>query len=201
MSYTTRDYEGIRRSLARSQSRCHFHSVIVFTDKPDEFPDCETVQIPRITPAAALNIVNLTIIPAHTDRYGSHILTNHWDSWVQNPGAWRDDWLEFDYIGAPWPDGVVGNDGFALISSRFLRAVADLHIPATVRHCRPADVVVCRDRHRGTAKCYRTELEAAGMSYAHTDTASQFSTEGDYSGQFGFHGKTAVLSLVRQGLL
>ena len=32
----------------------------------------------------------------------SHCLFVHDDSWVLNPESWDDDWLEYDYIGAPW---------------------------------------------------------------------------------------------------
>lgn len=33
----------------------------------------------------------------------SHALLVHADGYVINPEEWRDEWLEYDYIGAPWP--------------------------------------------------------------------------------------------------
>src|SRR6266850_1256662 len=50
----------------------------------------------------------------------SHILTIQWDGWVINPHLWNDDWLQYDYIGAPWDDGCVGNGGFSLRSKRLM---------------------------------------------------------------------------------
>lgn len=200
INYTTRDYEAVRRSIERSQAHCKFRNVIVFTDKPDEFPDCHSIQIPTIKKREELSITNIKHIPAHTSEYGSHVLCTHWDSWVQNPDAWRDDWLKWDYIGAPWKDAVVGNDGFGLISSRFLRAVDSLDIEGDAQHCHPADVVMSRHHFR-RVKCYRGELEKLGMMYAPCEVAAKFSTEGEYAGQFGFHGVVSVASLVRQGVL
>ena len=58
------------------------------------------------------------------------------DGFVINPGAWQDEFLNYDYIGAPWPEVVkmrnyqeenfsfsknrVGNGGFSLRSKRLL---------------------------------------------------------------------------------
>lgn len=62
----------------------------------------------------------------------SHCLTIQSDSRIVNPSAWDDGWLEYDYIGAPWPPGHtgtpfrVGNSGFALRSRRLLAATAEL---------------------------------------------------------------------------
>ena len=33
----------------------------------------------------------------------SHILLIHPDGFVVNPSSWNDDFLNYDYIGAPWP--------------------------------------------------------------------------------------------------
>src|SRR3990167_11294478 len=33
----------------------------------------------------------------------SHALLIHADGYVINPDLWNPDWLQYDYIGAPWP--------------------------------------------------------------------------------------------------
>lgn len=33
----------------------------------------------------------------------SHAMFIHADGYVINPSLWRDEWLDYDYIGAPWP--------------------------------------------------------------------------------------------------
>ena len=59
-------------------------------------------------------------------------LTIQHDGFIINPNAWRDDFLDYDYIGAPWPwreQGFVtpfgehisvGNGGFSLRSKKLL---------------------------------------------------------------------------------
>jgi hypothetical protein len=65
-----------------------------------------------------------------------HCLVVQWDGFVLDARSWDPQFLEFDYIGAPWPqfdDGHdVGNGGFSLRSRKLLEACRD---PAfDVRH-------------------------------------------------------------------
>lgn len=53
----------------------------------------------------------------------SHLLVHQWDSAVIDPSKWTDEFLQYDYIGAPWPvesNFRVGNGGFSLRSKKFL---------------------------------------------------------------------------------
>ena len=56
-----------------------------------------------------------------------------WDSWIINPQQWTDQFLDYDYVGAPWlwhtDNYQVGNGGFALHSrqlANFLREYREL---------------------------------------------------------------------------
>lgn len=63
------------------------------------------------------------------------------DGYVINPNKWRNDFLEFDYIGAPWPSVKnsyldpfgnsqrVGNGGFSLRSKKLLETPKFIDIP------------------------------------------------------------------------
>lgn len=61
------------------------------------------------------------------------------DGVLVNPNSWTDDFLDFDYIGAPWPEGMfvddkgenirVGNGGFSLRSKKLLSFFKDHNIP------------------------------------------------------------------------
>jgi hypothetical protein len=91
--------------------------------------------------------------------------------------------LDYDYIGATWPqfdDGlVVGNGGFSLRSRRLLHLLEDDIFEA--HH--PEDVAICRT--------WRKMLEEAhGIRFAPPELASTFSAErsGDLRETFGFHG-------------
>jgi hypothetical protein len=56
----------------------------------------------------------------------SHCLLIQEDGYVLDYQAWSDEFLEYDYIGAPWYDNVVGNGGFSLRSKRFCETASNL---------------------------------------------------------------------------
>jgi len=117
------------------------------------------------------------------------------DARLVNPTAWDPKWLQYDYIGAPWPDHYlngypmchkgnnVGNGGFSLRSAKIYRlvweAVKDYADDPWLRY---HDALICRT--------LRPWLEAHGIKFAPPEDAFRFSCEDTYySGQFGFHGK------------
>lgn len=122
----------------------------------------------------------------------SHALFVSHDGWILNPHLWRDEWLDLDMIGAPWPaewgtGHRVGNTGFCLRSQRFLAAVAG---GASLRNDQPGDIFACRTLRR--------PLEEMGMRFATVAQAGVFSWE-HYNHDiecgpgvsFGFHGWVA----------
>lgn len=118
-------------------------------------------------------------------------LNIQWDSWICNPEAWRKDFLNYDYIGAPWwyKDGKnVGNGGFSLVSSRLKRYIFDR------RGTFPCDTSIDDDL---LCRKYRPQLELAGFEWAPERIAHDFSFEGcndgsspprEFTKHFGFHG-------------
>ncbi|MRS02167.1 hypothetical protein EG832_02890 [bacterium] len=112
----------------------------------------------------------------HTD----YALTIHWDGFILNPKAWSAEFLEYDYIGAPWKHhkGLVGNGGFCLRSKKLLRYLVENYSCEQIN--RPDDVFICQD--------IRQELIDAGFKFAPYSIAKRFSIEnGTWNGQFGFH--------------
>lgn len=124
----------------------------------------------------------------------SHVLMIHWDSWIINADLWDSDFLNYDYIGAPWTwekhRHRVGNSGFSLRSKQMMDLIAD-H-PKRYVCGLPEDQRMCR--------LYRNELESEGIVFAPENVASRFSYERDRSWRggdrqlwhdgdhFGFHG-------------
>ena len=112
----------------------------------------------------------------------SHCLVVQWDGYALRPGCWKPEFLQYDYIGARWPqfsDGYcVGNGGFSLRSAKLLEALQSERFEPS----HPEDVAI--GRHN------RPMLEAHGLSFAPPDLADAFSPErtGDLSQSFGFHG-------------
>lgn len=137
-------------------------------------------QVERITSAAAYSHLLLAELVDHITT--SHCLVVQWDGHVIDPARWRADFLDYDYIGARWPqfdDGhEVGNGGFSLRSKRLLEACRATEFEA--HH--PEDLAICRTNRR--------MLEARGMRFAPRELADTFSAEraSDPALSFGYHG-------------
>lgn len=114
----------------------------------------------------------------------SHLFIIQYDGFVLDSSMWQDSWLEYDYIGAPWPwhDRLqVGNGGFSLRSTKLMQFLCDNAADFPLRKNFPEDDLLCR--------IYRPELEALGFRWPKLDLASQFSFEREPPRRsFGFHG-------------
>ncbi len=116
------------------------------------------------------------------------VLVVQHDGMIVNPEAWTDEFLQYDYIGAPWPvprpqDCRVGNGGFSLRSKRLQEELARIPFPCNENE----DAFIC-DTHRA-------HLESCGIKFAPSLLAAQFSIEFDTWHHedfgkipFGFHG-------------
>jgi hypothetical protein len=111
------------------------------------------------------------------------VLMFQWDSWILNRNLWTDDFLKYDYVGAPWwyKDGYnVGNSGFCLRS----KALLDFLVKNREKFplWAPEDNLLCRE--------YRKLLPQ--FKWAPEKLASQFAFERTRpaidSQHFGFHG-------------
>ena len=117
-----------------------------------------------------------------------HCLVVQLDGFPLNNDAWTDEFLNYDYIGAPWinfPEmpakELVGNGGFSLRSKKLLDEIAKLKSSGSCLE----DNFICIEQ--------RKYLESLGIKFAPTELAKQFSIEnGIYKGQFGFHGKLTM---------
>lgn len=118
-----------------------------------------------------------------------------WDAYIINPQAWGDEWLQLDYIGAPWPidhdlvrdnpDCRVGNSAFCLRSRKFMDLSNEF--AAEFQENDVSDVWACIKM--------RKRFESAGIKYATVQQAADFSWElpipefpNGRPDAFGFHG-------------
>ena len=120
-----------------------------------------------------------------------HVLIVQWDGYVLDAAGWRDEFLQYDYIGAPWPHiaepNKVGNGGFSLRSRRLLLALEDPALPPGD----PEDICIC--------VTHRAALQARGLRFAPTSLAADFSVEAGAvmrAGLFGFHGAYHLPSIL-----
>ena len=110
---------------------------------------------------------------------GTHMLVMQWDSFIVNPHLWTKQFLEYDYIGAPWPhhpETPVGNGGFSLRSKKLFEALQN----PLYQKSHPEDQSICIFN--------KDVLEGLGIRIAPKEIATQFAFERDYKTAFGFHG-------------
>jgi len=116
------------------------------------------------------------------------VLNFHSDGMIQSPSSWTDDFYDYDYIGAIFLRGVVGNGGFSLRSKLFaeIMSLVDTspHDPQNGIHDNE-DVVFCyTNRHI---------FDFNKVKFAPHTIASRFSTEhistdqNHFKNSFGFH--------------
>lgn len=155
-----------------------FQDVILFSHlAPTRQTKARIVGIHGIKDIMGFNLaVNKDIPPyIHSD----FVMSIHEDGFPIRLDLWEPGFLNYDMIGAPWFDGVVGNTAFSLQSQRLLR-----ELPSLVYYGVASDTIICRN--------LRPELEKKGITWAPTDVATRFSTEwvNHKNESFGFHGRT-----------
>jgi hypothetical protein len=164
--------------IQRCRAMANFKESLLLGARPHDLPD-------------GINQVDIGPINSHKDYsdfmirrlgdyiHGDYVLIVQWDGFIIHPECWTPDFLSVDYIGAPWPDGIVGNSGFSMRSRRLIDALKNLNDDMIY----PCDVYFCR-RHR-------EELESKhGIVFAPVELAKKFSFEESDPGMptFGFHG-------------
>ena len=123
------------------------------------------------------------------------------DGFVVNPECWKDDFLDYDYIGAPWPlptdsfsyrDPMgniirVGNGGFSFRSKKLCKIASELDLEwkSYYGYFNEDGFITCHNR---------AIYEEQGCRFAPVSVAKYFSHEGfipELSGitPFGFHGR------------
>ena len=111
------------------------------------------------------------------------MLVVQWDGFVLHPDCWSDEFLDYDYIGAIWPEDfckyTVGNGGFSLRSRKLLQALSSPDIRVT----HPEDLSIC-DVNRALLE------QTYDIRFAPVEIAARFAyelVESDVA-TFGFHG-------------
>jgi len=181
----TREHDLARLALEDCENKAEFGDVLVFTDRPNLFmrADRRIVAVPDWSEKIGWSKCSWYDVPLHMRT--SHALCIQWDSWIVAPEMWRDEYLDYDYIGAPWwyKDGMnVGNGGFCLRSTPFMRFIRQ-HRDEFPCICDLDDDLYCRK--------YRSQLQDAGFEWAPEQLAQDFAFEtvrpDKDARHFGFH--------------
>lgn len=177
-----------------------FNEILFFTFQDVEAP--ANIRLIKIQKLDYLGYNNFIISKLNSYINSDFCLIVQTDGFILNPSRWRKEFLDFDYIGAPWPSSLqqkfpngtrVGNGGFSLRSKKFLEATSKnisdyLENTNAGENMGNEDFVVCKVNYE--------KLTAEGIKFADLKTASEFSVEApipehpkSLNDTFGFHGK------------
>ncbi len=146
-----------------------------------EFGEVKYIQLGSITDIDSWNKAIIYDLPKYIET--DYALLIHHDGYIINPDRWDPDWLNYDYIGSPWPlpqddfsyrdrDGTlqrVGNS-VSLRSKRLMDLANQRQIPWMGFHgYTNEDGFICVN--------YRHIYEEAGMKFAPLEVAKYFGKE------------------------
>ncbi|MEO7912352.1 MAG: DUF5672 family protein [Roseiflexaceae bacterium] len=184
------DVERLLYAAEICQRSIRFGNVRILTSLPHQHPSI--IPIAAITSRDAYSSFVVKQLNSYVDTPFALII--QYDGFILNPDAWRDEYLDYDYIGAPWweeQEYIVGNGGFSLRSKRLLALTqqdeAILDPTKLDPSDAPEDWYIC--------VLIRPYLEERGIRFAPAELAKQFAFEGGdehfgvtWTNQFGFHG-------------
>ena len=211
LAVTSVEIEEHQMSLKISSQNIEFGAVKLLSSSLPEkkYSDIEYVSIPPMNRSG-----NNQFLMKDLHKYfeTSHCLFVQADSFVVNVDLWKEKFLEFDYIGAPWPNEVhvnpnpelssgissplvlnmkencVGSGGFSLRSRKLLKTVAKINYDSLKFPIKNEDVIVCHYLYK--------EMIDKGIRFAPPKLAAQFSMEDanhlygqDVNSVFGFHSR------------
>jgi hypothetical protein len=169
-------------ALRRSSAELRFARSILLSDacpSLDAADGIEWRQIRRLGSRSEYSRFMVEELVNHIET--EHILCVQWDGFVIRGQAWTDAFLDYDFIGARWPQfdqNSVGNGGFSLRSRKLLEAAKHIEL----RENEAEDIAICRR--------YRPALEELGIRFAPPHVADLFAYERSppSGNELGFHG-------------
>ena len=187
-------HAALQRSMAALQFK---RALLIASTAPSKLdPRIEWIRIPPMSKAGYSRFM---LKELHFYIETAYCLVVQADGYVLNPERWNPAWLDWDYIGAPWPTQMragpyvipltnrVGNGGFSLRSRRLLQAVAPINLATLHYPTNAEDMIICHLLH--------DYLVGQGVRYADMETAASFSIEHPevtlghtLETVFGFHG-------------
>jgi len=193
------DIDAAQAAVLHCRQGLDFGRVVLIASTPPTRPDSSIEHI-AIGPLSyfGYNAFMLQSFYKYVDtRYA---LTVQSDGFILNPDKWNPEWLNYDYVGAPWPEALyagkyrielvnrVGNSGLCLRSRALLEATSPINLK-TMRFPSGADDLI-------TCHLLYEYLQQKGLRFADMETAAAFSIEHPdvtcghtLETTFGFHGK------------
>ncbi len=171
-----------------SMNHIDFKRVIFFSHIDYKFDGVETINILKLGSTGEYSNFCMRLLNPyiHTD----YCMIMQDDGFILNPDLWEDEFLSYDYIGAPWPIGLgsttqetqVGNGGFCIRSKKFLEFSSKLF-------------PTMQNEDKYILETNRKSVNQANLKIAPVELAKRFSVEIPIDDQhsikncFGFHAK------------
>ncbi len=166
IALTNKDFEGHKKALDKSCEGIEWGGVKLIWDKK-----CNSID--------DWNRKIIYELPNYVDT--SHCLLFHADGYVIHPERWNEEWLGYDYIGAPWPMPVddysyrdeagdivrVGNS-VSLRSKKLMERIAKFEWKPYYGNTNEDGFISVH---------HRKELESEGFKFAPIEVAVHFSKE------------------------
>lgn len=178
------------KALRKSLAQVKFGAALLLSDRLPQSelgPDLAWRKISPIRSRSEYSRFMLYDLHRHIET--DFALCVQWDGYILDARNWTEEFLQFDYIGAPWPhlpkEANVGNGGFSLRSKRLIEVCAKLPV---LSH-EAEDITICQE--------YRSHLEDTySIRFAPEALAKRFSYERmpPNGNEFGFHG---VFNLIK----
>jgi len=214
LAATFGEEEEVQIAMRISQHNIEFGSVKLLCSSPPrkKYPDIDYVSVPPVNTHRRYQ--QIIFQDLHKYFKTSHCLTVQADGFVVNADLWKEEFLKFDYIGAPWPNKVqinpnfiinvkkncVGNGGFSLRTRKLVETTAKINFNSLKFSLMHEDIIICHYLYK--------EMIDKGVRFAPPKLAAQFSIEETHHlyGQnvnsvFGFHGKHFRDYFIEQYLL
>ena len=202
LSATSTEMDQAQISMKISLQNIEFGAAkLLCTSAPKQkYPDIEYVSIPPLNSVDDYNEIIFQDLHKYFDT--SHCLIVQSDSFVVNSSLWKEEFLQFDYIGAPWSNKIqinpnlvlhlekntVGNGGFSLRSHKLAKTTAKIDFNSLKFPLKSEDIIICHYLYK--------EMLNNSIRFAPPELAAQFSMENvnhlhgqDVNSVFGFHGK------------
>lgn len=197
-------FEPTVKAMEYSMKDLDFYDSIIVTDKVCSHDKINIISTGKLS---LIDYNKFCIYELYKIIKSEFCLLMQWDGFVINPSLWSDDFLNYDYIGAPWDHASsknkIGNGGFSLRSKKFMEAGSKLKYnpkeceylydwQKQFRDTTPEDWFMCYES-------YEQMLEQ-GIKFPSVKTAAKFSVEHPIPchpfnrkdpktyNSFGFHG-------------
>lgn len=178
----TQCYSLAENAIQNTKKIIELNDVIVFTDNLNLGNSCNQHLIPKITSIEDYNNIIINLLPKYA--ISDFYLIIQYDGFPISAINFNPIFLDYDYIGAIWPQYKsynVGNGGFSLRSRKLINAVAEY---AHLRNYGESeDIFICRTIRNLLEKNHN-------IHFAPENIAKIFSREawGQPIETFGFHG-------------